>query len=75
MFKVLAYIIEVISLLRIVITPLIFGCIVGAIFYFYLKNSWGIFLAILFSILGVIAGIIWGINIWKKKEQLILCQE
>lgn len=67
MFKTLAYTIEVISLLRITISPFLLGFIVGLIFYFSLKNSFGLFLVILFPISGVITGIIWGINVWKKQ--------
>jgi F0F1-type ATP synthase assembly protein I len=61
--------IEGLYFVRIVISPLLVGLIIGGLLYFYLdKGKMGLFLFEIFSLLGLAVGIYWAIFISKKEK-------
>lgn len=58
---------KVIAWFSIVISPLIFGTIIGGIIYLGMKNVAGIIIAGLVILLSLVLGIIWATRIWIKR--------
>lgn len=67
MTKVIAFIIELIGWIQIVLSPLLIGLAIGAIIYFNKKDTVGLILGIVVASLGLVIGIIFATKIWKKK--------
>jgi hypothetical protein len=59
---------EVIGWCKIAISPILIGGIIGAIIYFNMPNTYGIVLAIIPALAGIVIGAIWATKIWKTKE-------
>lgn len=59
--------IEVFSFLRIVISPLLIGCFIGIVVYTNKTDDVGLFIGVLFVIIGLIVGI--KLAIWARKNQ------
>lgn len=59
MYKKLAQIPEILAYLQIVASPLLAGCIAGALIYFYEPGTTRLILALLVVAIGLTAGIIW----------------
>jgi uncharacterized membrane protein SirB2 len=57
---------DVIGWIRIVLSPLLIGVGIGAIFYFNFLNFIGAVIWMLFGLAGLIIGIIWANKIQKK---------
>jgi len=56
---------ESIGYLRIVLTPLMIGLVIGAVVYFTDPTTIRLILAIAIAILGLVIGIIWANKHWK----------
>jgi drug/metabolite transporter (DMT)-like permease len=67
MFKVIAFLIEVVNWFRIILFPSFVGVIMGGLFYYLFQNYTGKVLWIVCSIFGVVFGVIWASRIWKKQ--------
>jgi len=66
MTKILEIITEVIGWVRIVLSPLLIGLVIGAIVYFNKQDSLGLFIAITVATSGLVIGIIVATRIWRK---------
>lgn len=66
MLKVVAAVIEILSWIGVILSPLLLGGIIGALLYFGIGGRLGIVAGILFLSLGLIAGIWWVYSISKK---------
>lgn len=67
MFKILENIIELIGWVKIAISPLVIGFILGLIVYAYKEDTLGLIIGITLTVLGLIVGIIWATRVWKKQ--------
>jgi hypothetical protein len=67
MQKVFGYIMEVISWLQIVASPLLIGLIIGSVIYFPNPTETKLVIAIIISVFGLVIGIVWANRIWKTK--------
>lgn len=67
MFKVIAFLIEVVNWFRIILFPTFLGVLLGGIIYYFFQNYTGKTLWIICSIIGVVSGVIWASKIWKKQ--------
>jgi len=59
--------IEILGWIRIVISPLLFGLIIGAVIYFSRSNILTLIIGIVISLIGLIIGIVWANKVWKRK--------
>ncbi len=59
MYKKLAQIPEILAHLQIIASPLLAGCIAGALIYFYEPGTTRLILALLVVAIGLTVGIIW----------------
>ena len=67
MLKTIAYFIEIINWLKIVLSPTLLGVILGYIIYYNFPTHYGLVASISLSGLGLILGILWANKIWKSK--------
>lgn len=67
MFKIFEYMTEVMGWLRIVVSPLLVGIVIGALVYFSKPDTTRLLIGVSIVILGLIVGIIWATKVWKKK--------
>jgi hypothetical protein len=67
MFKVLAFLIEVVNWIRIVLSPTLIGGIIGVLIYSSNENTTGLFIGGTFCLAGFVVGIIWATKVWKRK--------
>jgi len=58
---------EVMGWLRIVVSPLLVGIVIGALVYFSKPDTTRLLIGVSIVILGLIVGIIWATKVWKKK--------
>ena len=66
MFKVLEFITEALAWLVIAASPTIIGGVIGGIIILYNPNSIGFVIGIPIASAGLIIGITWATNVWKK---------
>jgi hypothetical protein len=66
MHKVFEFITEVIGWIAIVASPLLIGVILGGIVYLNIQTTAGLVLGLIIAAVGLVAGIIWATNRWKK---------
>lgn len=66
MAKFLEILFEIIGWIRIVISPLLIGCITGFVIYYNKPDATGTTLAIGIASLGLLLGVIWATKIWRK---------
>lgn len=61
--------INVLSIIRIILSPLVIGSIIGGLLYLYFdRNKTGVFLFEIFTLLGLAFGISWALYIVQKKS-------
>lgn len=65
--KIVAFLIEVFSWLKIVASPVLISAIVAGIIYFNLPGNLGLLLSVGILLLGLIAGIVWATRVWKNQ--------
>ena len=65
-FKVTGFCFAIISFIKIVLSPLIIGSVVGGLIYLAFNSTLSLIVGISFSLLGLLIGINWAINVWKK---------
>lgn len=58
---------EILGWLKIVISPTLIGALIGGLLYLYYKNETGVYLGVSIAVLGLVVGVIWATNIWKKQ--------
>jgi hypothetical protein len=66
-FKVIAFLIEILNWLRIALSPTLIGGILGGIVYLNFPNSVGLAIGVGILFTGILAGVTWATNVWKKK--------
>ena len=66
-FKFLKILTEAFAWLQIAASPSLVGIIIGALIYAFKRDNVGLTIGIAVAFLGITAGIIWAIKIWKKK--------
>ncbi len=66
MLKAVAVVINILSWIRVILSPLLAGGIIGALFYFGIGGRLGTVSGILFLSLGLIVGIWWAYSLSKK---------
>jgi disulfide bond formation protein DsbB len=67
LFKIIKLTTESIGWIKIALSPIIIGLIVGAIVYFLKQNTTTLVLGIVISLLGLIIGVVWANKHWKGK--------
>ncbi|MBT2622618.1 hypothetical protein [Chryseobacterium sp. ISL-6] len=65
-FKLFEYITEIVGWIQIFISPLIVGCVIGYIAYYFIQNTLGIIIGVSIGLVGFISGIILANRSWKK---------
>jgi hypothetical protein len=65
--KIIAFLIEVFSWLKIVASPLLISVIIAGVIYLYLPGNLGLLLSASILLIGLILGIIWATRVWKKQ--------
>jgi hypothetical protein len=65
--RIIAFLIEVFSWLKIVASPLLIAAIIAIIIYLNVPETIGLALSISILLLGLIVGIIWATRVWKKQ--------
>lgn len=71
MYKVLEWIMEAIGWLRIVISPLFIGLVVGAIVYGSNPSYITLVIGISIALIGLIIGVMWATKVWKTKGTMM----
>lgn len=66
MNKIFDFIFEVVGWVKIVLSPLLVGAIVGFIVYKSLGTPLGLILGIGILVVGLVIGMVWATNVWKK---------
>lgn len=64
--KILAWIVEALSWLKIVASPTLLGLVLGFLFYLFKPDLVGVIFGALIAVVGLIIGIVLGTNISKK---------
>lgn len=67
MTKVLEYLTKSIAWLQIAISPFILGAIAGLFIYAYRTDTYGLIMAGIVTLIGLIIGIIWATRVWKRR--------
>lgn len=67
MFKIIAYTIELMNGIRIVLSPFIAGLLLGVWAVFGIEGTVGEILGISFGCIGLIIGIYWAVSVAKQK--------
>lgn len=67
MLRLIAYLVETISWLRIFLSPFLFGVLVGGICYFSIGGTIGAVLFVLLTVAGGIAGVLFARYCTKRK--------
>lgn len=67
MLKFIAFAVEVINGIRIVLSPFIAGIILGSLAVLGIEGIWGKILGVLLGCTGLILGIYWAVVIAKRK--------
>jgi hypothetical protein len=67
MLKSIAYFIEIINWIKIVLSPTMLGVFLGYIIYYNYPTKYGLIGGISLSSLGLLIGIVWATKIWKSK--------
>lgn len=67
MIKVIAYFIAIINWIKIALSPTIIGGVLGGIVYLNFRNSVGLAIGVGIFCTGILVGITWATNVWKKK--------
>jgi hypothetical protein len=75
MHKIFELITEIIGWIQIALSPTLIGLGAGFIFYYNFENTFGLICGIVFSIIGLIFGIILAKKNSKLLERYIFCQE
>lgn len=65
--KIIAFLIEVFSWLKIVASPVLISAIVAGFIYLYLPGNLGLLFSSGILLLGLIAGIVWATRVWKNQ--------
>jgi len=65
--RIIAFLIEVFSWLKIVASPLLIAAIIAIIIYLNVPETIGLALSISILLLGLIVGVIWATRVWKKQ--------
>lgn len=68
--KIVAFFIEILAWLRIVVSPLFIGGIIGGLVYMKWENETGFAVGILIAAIGLVVGITWATTIWYKHGTL-----
>jgi len=58
--------IHILAWLRVFISPFLIGLIAGVIVYYNYQNIYGVFIAVLLIILGIVSGVLMAENIRKE---------
>ncbi len=66
MMRILEIFVEILSWLRIMVSPLIIGVGVGILVYDNNPNNSGMAIGIIISLLGLLVGIIGATKVWRK---------
>ena len=61
------YFIEVLGWLQIVASPLVISLVIGGFVYFSNPSNSRLILAVLIVLIGLVIGIVWATNVWRKK--------
>lgn len=67
MIRFLEWMIELISGIRIALSPSIIGCAIGGVVYFRFPTFLGLVIAVTIGFAGIITGILWAIRIHKTQ--------
>ena len=67
MFKVIAFLIEVVNWIRIVLSPALIGGIIGMLIYSSNENTNGLIIRGIFCVAGFVVGIVWATKVWRRK--------
>lgn len=65
LFKCIAVLIEAISFVKIVLSPLVLGAIMGLLVLVSFQNTVGIIVAALLTSVGFVVGIVWAVRVTK----------
>jgi hypothetical protein len=65
-FKITGFCIAILNFLRILLSPFLIGTVFGGLIYLAFKSSFSLVVGIFFSLVGLLIGIFWAINVWKK---------
>lgn len=65
-FKITGFFIAIVNFLRILISPFLIGTVFGGLIYLAFKSTFSLVIGIFFSLVGLLIGIFWAINVWKK---------
>jgi hypothetical protein len=71
-FRILEFITEVIGWLLIVASPFLIGLITGAVIYLREPSTLRLIIGIVIATSGLVIGIIWATNVWKRKGTMSL---
>lgn len=67
LFKIIELTTESIGWIKIALSPIIIGVVVGAVIYFSKQNTVTLVIGIIVAVLGLIMGITWANKHWKGK--------
>ena len=65
--KFLKYLTEIIAWIQIAASPFLAGLVIGGIVYLAKRDALGLTIAMIIVSTGLIAGIVWATNVWRKK--------
>ena len=68
MIQLIENIIEIAGWIRIFLSPTLIGAFVGVIIFSTYQNIYGLIIAIVIFIAGIVIGIKWAINVWRKSS-------
>jgi hypothetical protein len=65
-FKIAGFCIAILNFIRILMSPFLIGTVFGGLIYLAFKSTFSLVIGIFFSLVGLLIGIFWAINVWKK---------
>ncbi len=65
--NVFEWLTSIIAWVQIVLSPTLFGCIVGFFIYKNYSNIYGLITGIVIALSGLIVGVIFATRVWKKR--------
>lgn len=70
MLKFVGFLIEAYAWLRIMLSPFLFGIILGVVVYSLKTDKFGLVLGITIALVGLVFGIIWAMKVRKKMRAI-----
>lgn len=65
-YRLVGFLIELVSSARIVLSPFLFGVFIGGIIYYFKQDKSGLVMGGLVAGIGLVLGVLWAVKVKKK---------